>query len=374
MKQVLVFTMLMILAAGCGDQADQQKNGSSLSLSSLMSGEEDSLYMRAFPGGEFTFPADHGPHPGYKTEWWYFTGNLVSDEGREFGYQFTIFRTAVSPHVTRSGGWLTNNIYMGHFALTDISGEKFYYFERFSRDGNNLAGAQASPLKVWLEDWNIEERSYIPAMNFPQVQLSAAGGDVSINLSLDPVKPLVLQGDRGYSRKGDDPGNASFYYSLPRLRSEGKIYIRDESFTVKGSSWLDREWSTSALSEDQQGWDWFSLQFDDGSEMMYYQLRKKDGTADRWSKGLFIYPDGTTRLLKKEDVNLTVTEFWENDEGDRYPSGWKLEVPSEKLSLEIVPAVKDQELKVTVRYWEGAVRITGTKSGKGYAELTGYSK
>jgi predicted secreted hydrolase len=375
-KLIYIFPLLFFFIS-CSREEDTNVSNE-ISVSSALSSVNDSGFLKAYDVRKFNFPEDHGPHYGYRTEWWYFTGNLGS-EGRKFGYQLTFFRTALNPDTpAASSGWSSNQIYMGHFTLSDISDNRFYYFERFSREGNDLAGAGSSPFRVWIENWNVTEVSG-SSFEFPVIKLTAANENISIELKLEPVKKIVLQGDNGYSKKGAEPGNASYYYSIPGLKTNGVITIGDNAYNVEGSSWLDREWSTSALSQDQQGWDWFSLHLDNNYDIMYYQMRKKDGSPDEFTSGAIIDPEGNKKTISISDVDFQVTDKWENSNGKIYPSGWTLKIPYENTELKIIPALKDQELLLTVRYWEGAVEVNGfynnlPLNGHGYAELTGYDK
>jgi predicted secreted hydrolase len=343
-------------------------------------------FARATEPRPFVFPADHGPHPEYRTEWWYYTGNLAAADGRHFGFQLTFFRNALtSEPAERTSKWATNHVYMAHFALTDVDGGGFHAFERFGRAALGLAGAEATPFRVWLEDWSASEIPGPPtaAGQLPRTRLVAAQDGIAIDLVLGadeaaPGKPLVLQGDRGLSQKGPEPGNASYYYSATRLATTGTVSVNGQAFEVDGLSWLDREWSTSALSEGQAGWDWFALQLDDGREVMYYRLRLDDGGTDPFSAGVLVEADGTSARLSGADVVLEETGTWRSPRsGASYPSGWRLSIPGAGLALEIAPHLADQELNVTVRYWEGAVRVAGNAAGRpltgnGYVELTGY--
>ncbi|HSW55477.1 MAG TPA: lipocalin-like domain-containing protein [Ignavibacteriaceae bacterium] len=377
MKNFLFIFSLVVLLFACDDKKviDSEKG---VSLSKAMGEVADEDFSKAVDKRKFVFPDDHGPHPAFRTEWWYFTGNLSAGDGKEFGYQFTIFRTALSKEKSeRNSEWNSNQIYMAHFAVTDIDGNKFYFDERFSREGNNLAGAQASPFKVWVEDWQIIQIQNEVLFDLPIINVRAKTENFEIDFILESVKPFVLQGDEGLSQKGKQPGNASYYYSYTRLKTEGKIILEGKEFFVNGFSWMDREWSTSALSEDQKGWDWFALQLDDNTEIMYYQMRKKDGTSDVFSKGVFVDETGSSQLIKKDDVVLEVNDYWESPTGEKYPSGWNLQIPSKEIDLKITPAVRNQLMDVAIRYWEGSVKIEGTKSGsktagRGYVELTGY--
>lgn len=352
---------------------------SSIAVAEAMGNTDTTGYERATKPIEFQFPRDHGPHPGFKTEWWYFTGNLTAESGERFCYQFTLFRSALSNQaVSRNSGWGTNQLYMGHFAVSDIDNGDFYFFERFSRGDEQLAGAKTHPFSVWLEDWYCEAAGNDSLDEMPGFKIRAGQDDVLLELTMQSEKPLVLQGDKGLSQKGAGSGNASYYYSLTRLNAAGTVQIGDQRYQISGYSWMDREWSTSALGEDQVGWDWFSLQFSDGQELMYYQLRKKDGSADNLSKGILVDKDGNGKVFYQDVVALNVTDYWESPLGGRYPSGWTLDVPDENLSLTITPMFKNQELDVAVRYWEGAVAIDGQRNGnpingRGYVELTGYA-
>jgi len=377
MKNFLLILSLVVFFFACDDKkVSDTENG--ISLSKAMGEVADEDFSKAVEKRKFVFPDDHAPHPDFRTEWWYFTGNLTSDDNRKFGYQFTIFRTALSKEKPeRNSDWNSNQIYMAHFAVTDIDGNKFYYDEKFSREGNNLAGAQASPFKVWVEDWQIIQIQNEVLFDLPIINVRAKTENFEIDFILESVKPFVLQGDEGLSQKGKQPGNASYYYSYTRLKTEGKIILEGKEFSVSGFSWMDREWSTSALSEDQAGWDWFALQLDDNTEIMYYQMRKNDGTPDIFSKGVFVDETGSSQLIKKDAVVLKVTGYWESPDGEKYPSGWNLRIPSKEIDLKITPTVKNQLMDVAIRYWEGSVKIEGTKSGskttgRGYVELTGY--
>jgi predicted secreted hydrolase len=334
-------------------------------------------YARALEPRKFSFPQDHGPHPAYRTEWWYYTGNLETQSGRHFGFQLTFFRSALAPQLAaRKSAWGTGQVYMAHFAVTDVENKHLYAFERFSRAALGLAGAQAEPFRVWLEDWSVEGAG----QNGLPMRLRAREGEIDIDLSLQSMKPIVLQGDAGLSQKGPEAGNASYYYSLTRMPTQGTITVADETFQVSGTSWMDREWSTSVLGKDQVGWDWFALQLSDGSELMFFQLRNASGETAAFRSGTLIRPDGETLRLKQDAVHLEVQEYWHSPRsaGD-YPARWRLQIPAENLAVEIIPYIPDQELSLSMSYWEGAVRVQGSVHGEalqghGYAELTGYHK
>lgn len=334
-------------------------------------------YERAYGPRQFTFPEDHGPHPGYRTEWWYLTGNLATAEGREFGYQLTFFRNALAADAPeRQSAWATDQVYMAHFAVTDVETNRFHAFDRFGRGALGLAGAEREPFRVWLEDWKLES---LGPEGVP-FRARAAEGDVAIDFILEAGKPPVLQGEEGLSQKGPEPGNASYYYSFTRMPTRGTIRIGETEFEVTGASWMDREWSTSALGGDQVGWDWFSLQLDDGRDLMYFQIRQSDGRPDEYSTGSLVGVDGAKeRALRAGDAELRVLDHWTSPrDGTRYPARWRLTIPTEALDLTITPVIPDQELNLAVRYWEGAVRVAGTAGGRpiggqGYVEMTGYA-
>jgi predicted secreted hydrolase len=351
-----------------------------LAVSAALGPGDVAGFARALAPRPFSFPADHGPHPDFRTEWWYYTGNVETAAGRHFGFQLTFFRTALAPPGAgpddRASAWSTRQLYLAHFALTDTAGRRFHAGSRLDRQALGLAGARAAPFRVWLGDWSAESEA---AGGLP-ARLRAAEGDVAIDLVLAALKPVVLQGDRGLSRKGPEPGNASYYYSISRMSARGTVRVAGESLPVSGLAWMDREWSTSALGPDLVGWDWVALQLDDGREVMAYRLRRRDGSADAQSAGSLIAADGTARALAAGDVTLDTLDHWISPRSRvRYPSRWRLVVPEAGLTLEIVPQLADQELIVGTRYWEGAVRVEGAAdghpiSGRGYVELVGYGE
>ncbi len=350
-----------------------------LAITDLMSTQNIEGYARALEQRRFVFPADHGPHPAFQTEWWYYTGNVKTIAGQHFGFQFTIFRFAIAPNLPpRRSDWATNQVYMAHFAVTDVADKKFYAFERFSRGANRLAGAQGIPFKIWVEDWQVASSTTDSSIAFPTMKIQAAEQMIALELELQSAKPVALHGDHGLSPKGIEPGNASYYYSLPRMSACGKIRIKDRWFEVAGEAWLDREWSTSALGPDQVGWDWFSLQLSDGREIMYYQIRNRNESTKGFSRGSLIDKNGDCQQLDPSDVDLQVLDHWISTSGSRYPSRWRFQLPSQRLDLIIEPLLPDQELNLSIRYWEGAVKIEGFSSGDrvsghGYVELTGYA-
>lgn len=366
---------------------EEQEISASISVAEAMDGGNSEGYLRATGPREFVFPDDHGPHPGFRTEWWYYTGNVFTEEGRQFGYQFTIFRNQLNPPDSINGGkalsedWKTNQLYLGHFAISDVENEDHVFEERYSRGAAGLAGAQTEPYRIWLEDWSIKRiGNEGDDKDFP-VQINAEMEDgTSLNLTLTPQKLLVLQGEEGYDPKGPEPGNASYYLAFTRMNAEGNITINGKEHVVSGSSWMDHEWSTSALGKDQLGWDWFSLQLSNGYDLMYYQLRNKDGSISDFTTGSIIDPVGNKIVVEEGEVDLTVLGTWRSPHsGAEYPSKWKMSIPRHNLELELQTLFPDQEMDVSVRYFEGALGISGMMkgeriSGHGFIEMTGYGE
>lgn len=347
-----------------------------LSVAEAMAAGPVEGFQRVLVPRAFDFPADHGAHAGFRTEWWYFTGTLFAADGRALGYQLTFFRNALVPHPPRTGsslraGW----VWMAHFALSDERRGLFRSSERFAREALGLAGAEVEPFRVWVETWEALSTS----APFSPLALRAAAEGLEIDLRLEPEKGIVLQGDGGLSAKGPEPGNASYYYSMPRLATRGTVALDGERFEVEGLSWLDREWSTSALGPDLAGWDWLALQLDDGRDLMLYRLRRRDGRTGEFSGGSLVAADGTSRQLGARDFTLEARGNWRSPRGGIYPASFRISVPSEQLALEAVPRVADQELDALVRYWEGAVRVRGSDgagpvTGVGFLEMTGYAE
>lgn len=362
----------------------ESEPSASMDLQSVLGVGDNAGFKKVFSAQPISFPKDHGPHSDYKTEWWYFTGNLESETGEAFGYQLTFFRFGLSPDEQESESkWASNEVYMAHFALSEEANKAFYHWERFSRSGMELAGVKSSPFQVWLDDWRVEQtqgNQNKSCWGCLDLTLFAAHDDVEIKLELTSLKPAVLQGENGFSKKSQAAGNASMYYSLTRLATKGVVTINEKQFAVSGLSWMDREWSTSALAKEQAGWDWFSMHLDDGADLMYYQLRLRDGVIDSTSSGSLIDSLGNKMHLELADVELVVQDEWRSPNSNVvYPSTWKMSVPSQDLELEVTPVLADQELNLAFRYWEGAVRINGVRAGvkiagTGFVELTGYAQ
>ncbi len=347
----------------------QQREFRASVVDTLSIEDNDSGFARADRVREFVFPDDAGPHPQFQTEWWYYTGNLTDERGRHFGFQLTFFRRALSPDGNkRLSKWATNQVYFAHFAVSDVKNRAFYPSERWSRGAMGLAGAEGNPYRVWVEGWSATAEG-------KSVRLRAKNDSAEIDLILTPKKPTVLHGDNGLSKKSAEPGNASYYYSETRLHTKGTITVKGETFEVAGFSWLDREWSTSALSKEQAGWDWFSLQLSDNRDVMLYQIRLKKGGIDPYSSGSLIEGDGAVHHLDVDDFGIKVLDTWKSPtSGAIYPSKWRIKIPRHNIDLTVTPHQPNQELSLTFTYWEGAVKIEGENiSGNGYVELTGYA-
>lgn len=386
MRRIVGILLLVAVLVGvgqwylAGQASDYMAAEPRLSLSQALGGELAG-FARADRPRVFRFPDDHGPHPAYRTEWWYYTGNLESAAGRHFGFQLTFFRTALrapTDRIGRTSAWGTQDVYMAHFALSDVAAQRFHAFQRLSRAALGLAGASAAPFRVWLEDWSVTGET--AAEQPVSMQLSAEEQDVALDLRLRSEKPIVLHGRNGLSQKGAAAGQASYYYSLTRLRSDGVIRLGDEEFQVQGLSWMDREWSTSVLSEALQGWDWFAIQLTDGQELMVYLIRQQSGDIHPLSSGTLVAADGTPQALTSADFQIEVLRTWRSPaDGTVYPAKWRLRIPGEAIELTITPYMADQEMHTLIRYWEGAVRAQGTAQGRslagdGYVELTGYGE
>jgi predicted secreted hydrolase len=320
------------------------------------------------------FPADLGGHPDYLIEWWYYTGNLETETGRHFGYQLTIFRQALTPDnepVERASAWASNQIYFAHLTLTDVSGGQFLHFEKFAR-GGPTAGYTTEPFGVWLENWHIQQTE-------DAIMLQAQAPGLMLDLALEDQKGLYLRGFQGYSQRGEDPENASIYFSQPRLSTTGQISVDGAVFEVSGSSWMDHEFSSTLLGAGQVGWDWFAFQLSDGSELVVVHIRLADGTIDPFSSGAYIDSNGGYMPLSADAFEIDVKDTWTSpNTAARYPAGWEITVPDIDLTLTVKPYLANQELLTSTIYWEGAVEITGNRAdqdvfGWGYAELTGYA-
>jgi predicted secreted hydrolase len=340
-------------------------------------GADDPRFEHAVKVREFAFPRDHGPHPGFAREWWYLTGHLLAPSGERFGFELTFFRVALAPPTAAAtpadaSRWRARQIYIAHFAVTDIGRGHFRFAERYARGALRLAGAEPDPLHVWVGDWSLGA-----ADDAWQIKAGASG--YALNLRLSPELPPVLNGERGLSQKSGAPFVASYYYSVPRLAVSGQIVRDGKTLNVSGRAWLDREWGSDVLSSAEEGWDWFALQLADGSCLMFYSIRRRDGSQDLHSAGTFVASDGRVRALASTEVEIEVQSYWASPRGGRYPARWSVRVPSLALAVELRPVLADQELTGPPRYWEGAVDVAGTvghapAGGAGYVELVGYAR
>jgi len=331
----------------------------------------------AAPDRTITFPRDHYVHEGFRTEWWYFVGNLENAKGQRFGYQLTLFRRGVRPPGSEpsQSKFVRDWFAFAHYALSNLSGKQYWHDQTIVRGGFGEAQFPAAGQLVARIENAVVER-----LDDGHWRIAAEADSFGYDLTLITERGPVLQGKSGYSQKAAGAHQASMYYSIPRLRTEGTIRIGDQVETVTGLSWLDREWASNQLAEDQAGWDWFSLQAEDGSDLMLYQLRKKEGATDPYSKGLWWPTEGDPKVLKYPAYRLEPLEWWKSDDGKaRYPIAWQVTIPGESMEFQVRAALKDQELRLDpVRYWEGAVTFEGKRKdqpfrGRGYLEMTGYA-
>ncbi len=320
------------------------------------------MWRQALPGYNYQFPRDHFEHEDFRTEWWYYTGNVVDEGGKRFGFELVFFRQGVPPGAENRSAWSLKDAYLAHAALTDATGNRFFSEERLNRAGPGIAGASFAQRRVWNANWSVQ-------WGQGEVQvLDALTPKFRFHLELVPEKPPVIQGENGVSQKAEGKGMASHYVSFPRLRVGGTI----DSHKVSGTAWMDHEWFSNTLAPDQLGWDWFSMQLDNGTELMLYRFRLAGGGVDPHSSGTFIGKDGKARHLASKDFTLTPSDTAMHG---KYPVEWRVRVPSLGVDLLCRAVVKDQELKPkggSVGYWEGAVDYSGSHKGVGYLEMTGY--
>ena len=338
----------------------------------------------------FVWPRDHAAHPGYQSEWWYYTGHLHSSDGHSFGYELTFFRFGLAPGdpgpPPGRSKWRGNELYPAHFAITDETGKTFFYRVRFAREALGMGAASAQTLDVRTDDWTLRgaplpDRPMLERMAL-HAREAADGGDDAIDLVQIPRKPPAVHGHGGVSRKAACASCASHYYSYTRLASSGTLELAGRRYAVTGLSWMDHEFGSAELQSNQAGWDWFSIQLDDGRELMAYLLRQKGGSVTPESSGSLIAADGSVRYLPREALHVSAIGAWKSPHtGAVYPSGWRVQVPAANVDIKLEPTVDDQELATTsgsVSYWEGAVSVRDTATdeplGAGYVELTGYAQ
>ncbi|KJC43484.1 iron ABC transporter permease [Bradyrhizobium sp. LTSP849] len=328
-------------------------------------GEKADGFAQATPGKTFDFPADHGPHPEFRIEWWYLTANLVDSSGAACGLQWTLFRQAAQPG-PQGEGWANQQIWMAHAAVTRADTHRFN--ELFSRGGIGQAGVEAKPFAAWIDDWEMKGTDRTDDRTLSPVTLKASGTDFSYALTLEADRPVVLQGDGGFSRKSER-GQASYYYSQPFFRARGTLTIDDKSVDVSGPAWMDREWSSQPLDSDQTGWDWLSLHLAAGDKLMLYRLRQKDGRD--YPFGNWIFADGRTQMIAANDIQMTPKATAEVA-GRKLPVEWQIAIPSRPFSILCKPLNPKAWMGTGFSYWEGPISFAGTHDGVGYLELTGY--
>ena len=337
-------------------------------------------WQRAIGAWSWEFPRDHGAHPNFKTEWWYFTGNLQdTPQGRCFGYQLTLFRQGIQfTPAQPTSRWAVRDLYFGHFTISDLAANQFHVAERASRGALGEAKVAPDRMDVALGPWTIQQEGASG-----QIHLAAREADMAIDFAERPLKPLILEGVGGLSRKADGVGEASYYYSYPRLATQGQLKIGAKTYGVSGFSWFDHEFSTSSLGKNQVGWDWFCIQLENDEEIMLYAMRDKSGAIDPVSEGTWVKADGTSERLLPGSFSIGKNGTWRSPRsGAVYPAGWHIVVPEHRADLTVTPAMADQELHLTkmgaLDYWEGACSIEGRVGdapvkGVGYTELTGYA-
>jgi predicted secreted hydrolase len=335
-------------------------------------------YRSSVPGYRYEFPRDNFSHPDFKTEWWYYTGNLKAADGQEFGFELTFFREALTREAQSTSEWNAPDVYMAHLALSDIGGGKFYHRERLNRAGPGIAGVNAETRRIWNGNWQIVWKG-------DEQNLQAISDQFALRLTLESQKPPVIHGVDGVSQKSAGPGHASHYISLTRLVVNGEIDVHEKKLQVTGTAWMDHEFFTQQLDAEQIGWDWFSLQLDDNTELMLFRMRLKDGSIDAFSSGTYIDSAGkTTHLAQKDFAMQPMGDTWKSEsDGAVYPIHWHVIVPSLKIDLDVTTPLKPQELagktSLSPSYWEGAIRLAGTRdaariAGVGYLEMTGYDR
>jgi predicted secreted hydrolase len=335
-------------------------------------------YQKALPGYPYKFPRDHFNHPDYQTEWWYYTGNLRAADGHRFGFELTFFRQGVSRGQTQKSDWDIQDIYLAHFALSDIDGGRFYHNERVNRAGPGLAGVSEPTAKVWNGNWQVQFKG-------DQQQLQAIAQTFSIRLVMISPKPPVIHGKNGVSQKSAGTGQTSHYISFTRLLTTGTIELDAKGYQVEGTSWMDHEFFTHELDTNESGWDWVSLQLDDNTELMLYRFRHKDGSVDTFSAGTYIGAEGRPAYLGVADFSMQPEKETYASPATHavYPIAWRITVPSLRLDLRLTTPLKSQELvsamAAVLSYWEGSIVVSGTRDdrpakGVGYLEMTGYAR
>ncbi|SCZ25981.1 MULTISPECIES: lipocalin-like domain-containing protein [unclassified Pseudomonas] len=349
--------LLLALLSGCDDSAPAPKGFAGL-------GDQAVAFTPVVPGRVFSFPADHGIHEGFRIEWWYVTANLKDAQGHEFGVQWTLFRSALNA-APQAGGWRNQTIWLGHAAVT--SATVHHAAERYARGGVGQAGVRTTPFEAWIDDWRFSTRT-TGVDPLADMQLQARNPRFSYALQLTSSRPLVLQGDQGFSQKSEQ-GQASYYYSQPFFQASGELEIDGQRYAVSGPAWLDREWSSQPLSANQTGWDWFSLHLDNGEHLMLYRMRHKDGAP--YLTGTWIDAQGQAQTLHAGQISLAPLES-AKVAGRSMPVRWSIKIPARQLDVTTQPLNPNAWMNLQIPYWEGPVRLNGSHVGNGYLEMTGY--
>lgn len=379
---IILPLLSILLIAGCSTPTESDSVDI---IQALSQGGGSGCYATANKPLELTFPKDFGPHQDFRTEWWYYTGNLITDAGRHFGFQLTFFRQALDCSQPQGqSAWRTRQLYFAHFAVADTQTQSFYSAQRMNRGSVGIAGAHANPFRVWIDNWSSSQIGKAPdSLRLRASEnLSAKGGststDILLDLDLIRDKPAIRQGLAGWSRKGPGLSDASYYYSFPGMQANGRISIGVKTFNVSGRVWFDHEWSTSALGKNVKGWDWFALHITQGAmagvDLMVCHVRQADGKPNGFGFGSISFPNGSYEILGEDDFSIIANAHWTSPEsGKRYPARWTVRVPNHNLDFKIKPMIPDQEHPHEFSYYEGAVRVTGeTSAGYGYVEMTGY--
>lgn len=338
-------------------------------------------YRLALPNYRFEFPRDYFNHPDFQTEWWYYTGNVRTSAGRRFGFELTFFRHALTKTPVADNVWDVRDLWLAHLALSDMEGGQFLHTERLNRSGPGIAGADLKQARVWNGNWQAQWTLNAAVPGGATQMLQAVADRFSFELALKPEKPPVIHGENGVSQKAQGPGKASHYISFTRLSTSGTIILDGKRFSVEGTAWMDHEFFSHQLEASQSGWDWFSLQLDDGSEIMLFRLRRADGSRDRYSAGTYVDTQGHSRHLAADDFTVTPGKTWTSAvSGGRYPVEWTVEAPSIGFKAEVHTPLSQQEIAggYASVYWEGAIDVEGTRLGRplrgvGYLEMTGYA-
>lgn len=354
----VVLACTFMLLAACKDAPEPEADTGFAGL-----GRQAGDFRPVVRGHRLEFPRDHGAHDGFRIEWWYVTANLKDAQGREWGAQWTLFRSALRPG-DETSGWDSPNLWMGHAALTSPSDHR--HAETFGRGGVGQAGVQAQPFHAWIDDWSLRSTD---GNDLQSLSMQASGPGFGYRLELNSAMPLVRHGDQGYSEKSGQ-GQASYYYSQPFYQVQGEVEHDGERLQVSGQAWLDREWSSQPLAASQEGWDWFSLHLADGAKLMLFQVRQTDGRPYR--AGTWVAPDGQPHALQGGEIQMEAQARTRQDNGRQVPTRWHVRVPTHGVDIQVQAVQPTAWMSTTFPYWEGPVQLSGKPGGRGYLEMTGY--